>query len=327
MHASSPVTMSAGPAKWQPEPHRLGPRRTAPQDVYLIGHFGVATVDPAGWSLRVDGLVDRELDLDLDALRALPSTTVTSLLECFGNPLDPDVPVRRAANVTWRGVPVAALLEAAGVRDAATSLWATGLDHGEFGGVACSEYRKDVPLDVALARGLVAYELDGAPLGAERGFPARLVVPGYFGTNNVKWLRALTVSDRRPEHLFTTRLYLRAVPGTEEPQPVRDLDVNSLITMPADATTAGPDVEVAGWAWGAEPVVAVETAVDGAWTPAEVEPRRGEHVTWQRFRAVHRPGPGRHTLAVRATDAHGRTQPLTGARNASHQVTVSVPAG
>lgn len=319
------VTMSGdGPVKWQPEPHRLDPRRTAPSDVYLIGHFGLATVDPAGWTLRIDGLVDRALDLDLDALRARPGRTLTTLLECYGNPLDPDVPTRRAANVTWRGVPVADLLDEAGVADGATSLWATGCDSGTFAGVACTEYRKDVPLEVARGRGIVAHEIDGAPLGAERGYPARLVVPGYFGTNNVKWLRGLTVSDRRPEHLFTTRLYLRTVPGAGEPQPVRDLDVNSLITVPAGGGVAGPDVDVGGWAWSAVPVASVEVAVDGQWAPAEVEPPRGRHVTWQRFRAVRRPGPGNHTVAVRATDRQGRTQPLTGARNASHHVVVTV---
>lgn len=319
------VTMSGGgPVKWQPEAHRLDPRRTASADVYLIGHFGLATVDAAGWSLRVDGLVDTELDLGVDALRALPSTTVTTVLECFGNPLDPDVPVRRAANVTWRGVGVAELLRAAGVGARATSLWATGLDSGEFGGVTCTEYRKDVPLDVALARGIVAYEIDGVPLSAERGYPARLVVPGYFGTNNVKWLHALTVSDRRPEHLFTTRLYLRAVPGAHEPQPVRDLDVNSLLTVPADGAVTGRDVEIAGWAWSRVPVVTVDVAVDGAWSPAEVEQRRGPHVTWQRFRTLRRLRPAEHTVAVRAADRDGRAQPIAGARNASHGVTITV---
>lgn len=322
---STPVRMSEGPVKWQPEPHRLDPRRTPPSQVYLIGHFGLATVEAAGWSLRVHGLVDTALDLDLDALRALPSTSVTTLLECYGNPLDPDVPVRRAANLTWRGVPVAELLRAAGAGAGATSLWATGWDSGEFGGVTCTEYRKDVPLDVAAARGLVAYEIDGVPLSTERGFPARLVVPGYFGTNNVKWLRALTVADRRPEHLFTTRLYQRRVPGADAPAPVRDLDVNSLLTVPAEGAVTGPDVEIAGWAWGAVPVAAVDVAVDGEWGPAQVEERRGPHVTWQRFRAVRRPGPGEHVLAVRATDRHGRVQPLAGTRNASHHVTVAVP--
>ncbi len=309
-----------GTVKWQPPPHRLDPRYTAPGDVYLIGHLGVAHVDPSSWRLRVDGLVDRPLALGLDELRAMDSEPVTALLECFGNPLDPDVPVRRAANLRWRGVPARAVLERAGVRPAATTVWATGLDHGEFAGEHCTEYRKDLPLDVVLERGLLAYELDGGPLPAERGHPVRLVVPGFLGTNNVKWLGALTLADHRPEHLFTTRLYLR--PSPDGPVPVREMDVNSLVTSPPAGSDVDRDVEVSGWAWGFDPVEGVEVAVDGRWEPADVEPRPGGAVTWQRFRARRRVGPGEHDLAVRATDGAGHVQPPNGARNAVHHVRV-----
>ena len=316
------------PVKWQPPAHRLDPRYTAAGDVYLIGHLGVAHVDPRAWRLRVDGLVDTPLELGLDELRAMGTEPVTALLECFGNPLDPDVPVRRAANLRWRGVPVRAVLERAGVRDRATTVWATGLDHGRFAGEDCTEYRKDLPLDVVLDRGLLAYELDGGPLPAERGFPVRLVVPGYFGTNNVKWLGALTVADRRPEHLFTTRLYQRPPPGGGAPEPVRDMDVNSLITVPRDGTDvepvgdAGP--EVAGWAWSSVAVERVEVAVDGRWEPAELEARRRGPVTWQRFRTRRPLTPGVHDVAVRATDRGGRSQPDDGARNAVQHVRIRV---
>lgn len=308
------------PVKWQPPAHHLDPRYTAAGDVYLIGHLGVAHVDPARWALRVDGLVDRPLTIGLDELRAMASEPVTALLECFGNPLDPDVAVRRAANLRWRGVPVRTVLERAGVRAGATSVWATGLDHGEFAGEHCTEYRKDLPVDVVLERGLLAYELDDGPLPYARGYPVRLVVPGYLGTNNVKWLGALTLADHRPEHLFTTRLYLR--PSQDGPVPVREMDVNSLLTAPAEDSDVDDGVEVSGWAWGFDPVVAVEVAADGRWEPAEVEPRQGGAVTWQRFRTRLRLDPGEHDLAVRATDAGGAVQPADGARNAVHHVRV-----
>ena len=202
----------ASTTKWIPGPERLTERVTAIDDVYLIGHFGIAHVDRESWRLRIDGDVATPRELDLPALRALPTVDVPAVLECFGNPLEPGVFVRRAANVVWHGVPVAALLEAAGAAPA-SALWATGADAGVFADVACTEYRKDVPLEVARERGIVALGMNGAPLDDAHGGPARLVVPGYFGTNNVKWLRALTVADRRPEHLFTTRLYQRTVPG------------------------------------------------------------------------------------------------------------------
>ncbi|TCK26010.1 molybdenum-dependent oxidoreductase-like protein [Pseudonocardia endophytica] len=310
------------PVKWQPPSHHLDPRYTAAGDVYLIGHLGVAQIDPAGWRLRVDGLVDTPLEIGLDDLRAMGSEPVTATLECFGNPLDPEVPVRRVANLRWRGVPVRTVLERAGVRPGATSVWATGLDHGEFAGEYCTEYRKDLPLDVVLERGLLAHELDDGPLPAERGYPVRLVVPGFFGTNNVKWLGRLTLADHRPEHLFTTRLYLR--PSPDGMVPVREMDVNSLLTAPADGADVDSDVEVAGWAWGFEPVARVEVAVDGRWGQAEVEPRAPGPPTWQRFRARRVLVAGAHEIAVRATDRAGVTQPLDAARNAVHRVRILV---
>jgi DMSO/TMAO reductase YedYZ molybdopterin-dependent catalytic subunit len=310
----------ASTTKVIPGPERLTERVTRVDDVYVIGHFGIAHVDHEAWRLRIDGEVATPLELDLPSLSALPVIDVPAVLECFGNPLEPGVFVRRVANVVWHGVPVAALLEAAGA--ARTSvLWATGADAGTFADVACTEYRKDVPLAVARERAIVALGMNDAPLTDEHGAPARFVVPGYFGTNNVKWLRELTVADRRPEHLFTTRLYQRAVSGDPRPQPVRDIDVTSMITNPLDGERTAGAVEVRGWAWGAFPVVSVEVGIDGRWFPAGLE-ARGEHRTWQRF-SLGVPLPsGEHVLAARATDAEGRIQPVDAARNAVHQVAV-----
>src|SRR2546423_3383400 len=77
---------------------------TPTEDVFVIAHMGIARVDAGPWRLAVDGLVDRPLTLTYDELRALPSRTVTSFLECYGNPVEPDVPTRRVGNVVWRGV-------------------------------------------------------------------------------------------------------------------------------------------------------------------------------------------------------------------------------
>lgn len=306
-------------------PGRLGSRITRVPDVYVIGHLGIARVTAPDWTLRVDGLVGSVLRLGLPQLRSLPSVTVTAVLECFGNPLEPAVPVRRAANVRWRGVPVRALLDAAGVRPGASVIWARGLDSGQFDGIDCACYLKDLPLATVAERGIVAYEMNGEPLTSEHGFPARLFVPGYFGTNNVKWLAGLTLADRRPEHLFTTRLYQRAEPGADMPVPVRDLDVTSLITSPRDgqAVQAGT-VTVRGWAWSAAPVTAVDVGVQGTWQRAELEPRGSGDFAWQRFAAVRRLAPGGYQVQAQATDRRGRVQPRAGARNQVHAVSFTV---
>lgn len=311
--------------KRTPPPDRLGSRITQTPDVYVIGHFGIARVAAPDWSLRVDGLVAKVLRIGLPQLRALPSVTVTAVLECFGNPLQPALPVRRVANVRWRGVPVRALLNAAGVEARATSVWAQGLDFGRFDGIDCACYLKDLPLDTVAERGIIAYEMNGEPLTGEHGFPARLFVPGYFGTNNVKWLTALTLADRRPEHLFTTRLYQRAEPGADVPVPVRDLDVASLITSPRDGLTVRPGtITIRGWAWGAVPVTAVDICVRDTWQRAQVEPRSGGDSGWQQFSADRHVGPGDHSILARATDCRGRVQPQAGARNQIHSVSLRV---
>jgi sulfane dehydrogenase subunit SoxC len=306
-------------------PDLLGSRITRTCDAYVIGHLGIARVPAADWSLRVDGLVDTVLRIGLPQLRALPAVTVTAVLECFGNPLEPAVPVRRAANVRWRGVPVRTLLDAAGVRSRASVLWARGLDSGRFDGIDCACYLKDLPLATVAERGIIAYEMNGEPLTSEHGFPARLFVPGYFGTNNVKWLAALTLADRRPEHLFTTRLYQRAEPGADLPVPVRDLDVTSLITSPHQGQTVAPGtVAIGGWAWSAVPVTSVDIGIGDTWQRAELEHRGDGDFAWQRFSATRRLGPGDYRIRARATDRRGRVQPAAGARNEVHAVSLQV---
>jgi DMSO/TMAO reductase YedYZ molybdopterin-dependent catalytic subunit len=325
MADKSPVVMEPGATYRRLVPvDRLAPRITPGDDVYVIAHMGVARVDVAQWRLRVDGLVDRPFDLDYDALTALRATEVTAVLECFGNPVEPEVPTRRVGNVVWRGVPLGHLLEHAGVRPEARVVCPEGLDSGTFAGVHSDRYVKDLPLARALEPDVVvAWAMNGEPLTQEHGFPARLFVPGYFGTNAVKWLSRLTLAADRPEGLFTTRLYNRRVDGVL--RPVRELDVHAVIVTPADGATlrAGRHA-VEGWAWSAWPVRGVEVSVDGGatWRPARVAPRGADH-QWQEFAYPWDAAPGRHELHVRATDERGRTQPVTG-RNRTHTITVGV---
>lgn len=97
------------------------------------------------------------------------------------------------------------------------------MDHGTFHGTPDVRYLKDLPLGTAYRDVLLAYAMNGAPLEPVHGFPVRAVVPRMFGTNSVKWLRRIVVSDTRPDHLFTTQLYNRRQPGSERLQPVREV--------------------------------------------------------------------------------------------------------
>lgn len=303
---------------------RLTASVTPVHDVFVIAHMGIARVDKAQWRLRVDGLVDSPFQLDYDALVSLPATETRAVLECFGNPLEPEVPTRRVANVVWRGVRLAHLLARAGVQPEARYVWAEGLDSGTFGNVYSERYVKDLPLARALEPDvLVAWAMNGEPLSDEHGFPARVLVPGYFGTNQVKWLSRITLAAERPESLFTTRLYNRRIAG--EVRPVREIDVHAVIVAPADgATLARGRVTIVGWAWSAWPVRAVDISTDGGatWEPARLA-ERGADCQWQGFAHVWQAAPGPYELRARASDERGRTQPVTG-RNRIHSVGVTV---
>lgn len=325
-----PPTVCMAPARTTkiiPPPTRLRTRVTDVANVYVIGHFGIAHVDERNWSLRVAGMVRNPFQINIDQLRALPSVTLTAVLECFGNPLQPDVPTRRVANLTWRGVPVRTLLDQAEPEPKARFICAEGLDEGEFDGTTCQEYLKDLPLDIVARRAIIAYEMNGEPLTYEHGYPARLFTPGYFGTNQVKWLRKITVTAQRPKHLFTTRLYQRTQAGAPQPVPVRDVDVNSVITAPSqeDAVYEG-DTRVTGWAWSTTPIRRVEVAVDGDAFDAAVERRTADEFSWQQFSACPDLAAGTHIISARATDTDGRIQPFGEARNQVHSVELNVRA-
>ena len=134
-------------------------------------------------------------------------TDVVSIHECAGSPLQPSVPTRRICNVLWSGVKLAEVLDRLEPESSATFLWSYGADYGEFDGVECDAYLKDLPMERVKEDVLIAFEMNRIPLRAEQGFPARLVVPGYYGTNSVKWLTRITLADKRAEGPFTVRWY------------------------------------------------------------------------------------------------------------------------
>jgi sulfane dehydrogenase subunit SoxC len=309
------------------EPHETVARVTPQRDLFVLAHLGIPRVDLARWRLDIAGLVERPTTLSFEDLRRLPERRVESFHQCAGAPRRPDLPMRRIANVVWHGVDLADLLRPCGISDGARFLWAYGMDHGEYDGVKAEWYLKDVPLP-RLARGgvLLAYAINGEPLTPEHGFPLRLVIPGYYGTNAVKWLWRLELAAGRAPSPFTTMLYNDpdpVAPGVT--RPVWEAPPESLIVAPAPGPLAGAPVEIWGWAWAAAGIAQVEVSIDAgeSWSPARVERRR--EWSWQRFTFEWRPaGRGRFVIAARATDVHGAVQPKERARNALHAVAVTV---
>ena len=221
----------------------------------------------------------------------------------------------------------------AGVDSSAKYLWSTGADWGAFEGIDVAAYQKDLPLPRALSDDvLLAFAMNGRPLAAEHGFPVRLVVPGFFGTNSVKWLTRMTLADRRADSAFVTRWYndpVRDAAGTPTAatRPVWSLHPEAIIVAPApDAQlAAGKPATIWGWAWGDGAIAKVEVRTgDGQpWQPAGLAPRRQR--AWQRFSIDWTPEKtGPTQIAVRATSVDGETQPEAEWRNCWHRVGTTV---
>ncbi|KAL3301117.1 sulfite reductase [Colletotrichum asianum] len=246
-----------------PAPHVLDTFITHEDHLFQTIHMGAAVVDKDEWLLIIDGLVERPFALTFNQLRQLPRRSVTAFHECYGSPLKPPTEaVWRIGNVIWTGVPLKFLLDIARPSSTAAFVWSEGLDYGTFHDITADRYQKDLPMTKALNEEvLVAYEMNGKPMGKERGGPVRLAVPGWFGTNMTKWLCRLSLQDRRAEGPYTTIFYNEIDPTDPEgknKRPVWKVEVNSIITKPEPgAIFRGADVQVEGWAWCCEEVVQV----------------------------------------------------------------------
>jgi DMSO/TMAO reductase YedYZ molybdopterin-dependent catalytic subunit len=311
-------------------PQQMRERLTPTSDAIVLCHLGVPRLDREAWSLTIDGLVARPLRLGFSELAAYPRSTITSVHQCAGSPLTPREPTRRVCNVRWSGARLSDILHDSRPAAQATYLWSQGADRGEFGGIAHEAYVKDLPLARAADDVLVAYEINGAPLPAEHGFPARLVVPGFYGTNSVKWLTRMTLASGRADSAFTTRWYNDPIAdpaGGNATVPVWSIAPESVIVSPApgQALPRNAPQEIWGWAWADGGIARVEVNMDGgaSWQEAEVEGQVGR--TWQRFRMSWHPAAiGKAMLCVRGHGHDGTTQPEADCRNAIHRVEVEV---
>ena len=156
---------------------------------YLLIHYDIPAVDPAAFELAVGGSVTRPLTFSLDELRARPAVELEVTIECAGNgrallsprPLSQPWLNEAVGTAAWRGTPLAPLLDEAVPRDDAVEVVFTGLDRGIEGGEA-QDFERSLPLEEALRDNvLLAYEMNGAPLLPQHGFPLRLIVPGWYG--------------------------------------------------------------------------------------------------------------------------------------------------
>ena len=314
------------------QPHQLLESQTRTEDTIVLCHLGVPHIDRDAWSLQIDGLVRRPSRFNLRDLTQFPMTDVMSIHECAGSPLQPSVPTRRICNVLWSGVKLTEVLNRLEPESSATFLWSYGADYGEFDGIECDAYLKDLPIERVKEDVLIAFEMNKKPLRAEQGFPARLVVPGYYGTNSVKWLTRITLADKRAEGPFTVRWYNDPILDdsgnpTGQTRPVWSIAPESLIVSPSPEAEIklGEELEIWGWAWADGEIAEVTVSVDNGveWQPASLEPSSGR--SWQRFSVRWRATEsGTYILSSNAKSLDGTCQPVAGQRNAIHSVTIHV---
>jgi DMSO/TMAO reductase YedYZ molybdopterin-dependent catalytic subunit len=316
---------------------------------YLLIHYDIPAVDPAAWSLVVDGRVRQPLDLSIATLRGMPSTTRALTMECAGNGralLDPRPAsqpwlLEAVGTGEWTGVTLSTLLAEAGVAEQAVEVLFTGADRGLEGGVEQS-YQRSIPIDVASAgEVLLAYDLNGAPLPPQHGFPLRAVVPGWYGMTNVKWLTTITVLDAPFAGYQQATAYRLRQTEDDPGVPVQRMAPRSLMVPPGlpDFFTRARTVQagrcgVFGRAWSGEAAITrVEVSADGGatWHDAVLDAGASTAGLWHGWRYEWTAVPGDHELCCRATDAAGRCQPLDPVwnrggytNNAVHRVPVRV---
>jgi DMSO/TMAO reductase YedYZ molybdopterin-dependent catalytic subunit len=309
---------------------------------YAFAQTRSPEVDPTAYRLRVGGFVERPLELTLDQLKARADRRDEAVtLECSGNSTRPNRMAGLLSNGVWTGVGLKSLLDEAGVKPEAREVLCLGLDMEREKKFQAGNREYEAPhgraihlLDALHADTMLAFALNGQPIPRDQGFPVRLLVPGWYGMTQVKWLGRIEVLDRRYEgqHQVRNYLSLRAVRTSDGPMWIdTSISKNRLKSVVARVTRTkrGSDWQyrISGPVWGGQsPVAAVEVSIDsGEWRAAAIDPlppevqrlpSRGKYgwVLWSL--SVPNLAPGTHTLVSRAIDATGKLQPTKAERDA-----------
>lgn len=287
---------------------------------YTVQHYGHPVVDSAAWRLKLTGLVERPTSLSLEELRQLGSAELVAGFECSGN----RAPLQGlCSNGRWTGVPLRVVLDRAGLKPEARELVFFGADHGtedvDFRGQKFTveqQFGRSLPRDIALApEPFLAYALNGEPLTRHQGQPLRLIVPGWYGVANVKWLTNIHAQQEPYLGKYQARWY-RTLRGESiggeilwKEAAVTRMQLKSFIVR---VTRRGDRCNVLGVVLhDGTPLRSVEVKLDdGPWRPATLDPATSEKYSWKLFRYVWSSvAPGEHTLVSRVTDVNGLVQP------------------
>ena len=277
-------------------------------------HAGVPEIDPTQHRLLIHGLVERPLIFTMGELKRLPSMSRVHFVECSGNSGGewsakgaPTVQLSHglASCSEWTGVPLSILLQEAGIKPEAKWILAEGDD-------AC-RMQRSVTLDKAMEDGIVAYGQNGEALRPEQGYPLRLILPGWEGNTNVKWLRRIKLTEGPQYVKDETSKYTELMEDGKAWIFTFEMDAKSVITSPSGGhAIGGPGYhEITGLAWsGRGKITSVEVSTDGgaSWAQANLQdPVYSRAFT--RFRMPWRWDGSETVLLSRCTDETGYVQP------------------
>jgi len=293
---------------------------TPPEQFFTTQHYGHPEVDAAAYRLKVGGLVKTPKSLTIDDLRKMGSTELIAGFECSGNRR----PVQGlVGNGRWTGVPLKTVLESAGLNPDAREIVFFGADRGKesvnFRGTNFDveqQYGRSIQRDRALSpEPFLAFALNGQPLTKHQGAPLRLIVPGWYGAPNVKWLSEIVAQADPYLGKFQANWY-RTLKGEMingemkwVESAITHLQLKSFV---ARVTKSGNAHKVTTIVLNdGTPIKSVEVKVDeGPWQAATADPSTTAKYGWKLYNYTwNGASAGEHTVISRVTDATGKVQP------------------
>src|SRR2546423_4314095 len=302
---------------------------TPTKSFYVRTHFPIPKIDKDKWRLRIEGEVERPIEISFDKMTKLESRKTPVTLECAGNNrsfLEPKVKevqwgLGGVGNAEWTGVPLSILLERAGVKSTAREIILEGADRGKPEDPKSPRgeinFARSIPLEKARDV-LLVYKMNDVDLPIENGFPVRAIVPGWYAVASIKWLQRIIVTDKPFNGYYQTLdySYWKREGDLAALIPLREMAIKAVITRPSEGETVptNSNVCVRGAAWtGNGEIAKVELSTDGGSTWSETkligESKPNAWRLWE-FDWKTSAALGKAKLIARASDSSGATQPL-----------------